>query len=215
MLSVSRETTKYDHVNDLIDKGVPVVLFDRVLDDIESIKIITNDEESAYLGTSFLIKKGCNQILFLSFSNTLSILNKRLSGYKNALQDHNIKVMNKNIIHFSNDAKTDELLLKKKLTLAEKNLGILVSVEKLAISVYHVCEELKLKIPDDIQVVSFSNLDTASILHPPLTTITQPAFEIGKTSATLLIKALEKKMVLTNEEIIIPSALIERKSTLK
>ena len=213
LLSVSRETIQFDHVNELIAMGVPVVLFDRVLEDSETTKIITNDEESAYQATSLLIKKGCTQVLFLSFSNTLSISNKRLIGYKNALQDHQIKIVEKNILHFNNDVKTDKLLLKKRLTKANKNDGILVSVEKLAITVYQVCAELKLKIPDDIQVVSFSNLDTAAYLNPPLTTITQPAFDIGKTAASILITALEKKGVLVKEEIIIPSTLVIRKST--
>ena len=214
LLSVSRETIQFDHVNELIAMGVPVVLFDRVLEDSETTKIITNDEESAYNATSLLIKKGCTQVLFLSFSNTLSISNKRLIGYKNALQDHQIKIVEKNILHFNNDVKTDKLLLKKRLAKANKNDGILVSVEKLAITVYQVCAELKLKIPDDIQVVSFSNLDTAAYLNPPLTTITQPAFDIGKTAASILITALEKKGILVKEEIIIPSALVIRKSTL-
>jgi LacI family transcriptional regulator len=63
-------------------------------------------------------------------------------------------------------------------------------------------------------MISFSNLDTASFLNPPLTTITQPAYAIGQTAAAVLVKALEKKnFILTNETIIIPSELIKRKST--
>ncbi len=213
LLSVSRESIQYNHVNELIAKDVPVVLFDRVLNDINTAKIITNDEESAYLATSFLINRGCKKILFLSFSNTLSISFKRLNGYKNALLDHQIKISDKNILNFNNDLIIDPLLLKKTLTSTKNIDGIIASVEKLAITVYQVCEELKIKIPEDIQIVSFSNLDTAAYLNPPLTTITQPAFEIGKTAASLLIKALEKKIDLVNEVIIIPSTLIVRKST--
>jgi LacI family transcriptional regulator len=63
-------------------------------------------------------------------------------------------------------------------------------------------------------MISFSNLDTASFLNPPLTTVTQPAYTIGQTAAAVLVKALEKKnFILTNETIIIPSELIKRKST--
>lgn len=214
LLSVSRETTQFGHIDSLIKKGIPLVFFDRVIDEVEASKIVTNDYESAYLATDHLVKNGCRQILFLSFLNTLSISNKRLEGYKNALLDNHLKFTEKNIVAFQNDATKDYLLLKRKLKSSKRPDGIVASVEKLALPVYQACEELQLNIPADIQVVGFSNLDTASFLNPPLTTITQPAFEIGKTAAALLVKALgRKKFELGNEEIIIPSTLVMRKST--
>jgi len=92
---------------------------------------------------------------------------------------------------------------------------VLASVEKLALPIYQACEDLQLSIPQDIQVISFSNSDSAAFLHPPLTTITQPAFEIGKTAASLLVKALGRRnFELRNEEIIVPSTLVVRKSTI-
>ena len=92
--------------------------------------------------------------------------------------------------------------------------GIVASVEKLTTPVYATCEALNLKIPDDIRVVCFSNLDTASILNPSLTTITQPAFEMGKTAAQILFKTLQKRNInLMNENVVIPSTLVARKST--
>ena len=75
---------------------------------------------------------------------------------------------------------------------------------------------MKLKIPEDIKVVCFSNLETASILSPSLTTITQPAFEMGKTAARLLFKALQKtNFNLSEESLVIPSTLVVRGSTSK
>jgi len=214
LLSVTRETTQISHIEELMRMGVPLAFFDRVLEEIETTKIITNDYESAYLATKHLIKKGCKKILFLSFSNILCISSKRLSGYKNALLDHGIKVNDSDIITFSNESKTDYLLLKKKLKSPPRADGILASVEKLAITVYQACADLRINIPGDVQVISFSNLDSASFLNPPLTTISQPAFEIGKAAAAVLVKALgRKKFELQNEEITIPSAMVVRKST--
>jgi LacI family transcriptional regulator len=92
--------------------------------------------------------------------------------------------------------------------------GIIASVEKLTTPVYLACKELKLSIPGKIKVISFTNLQAALILSPTLTTVTQPAFEMGKTAATILFKALEKSNFnLLKENIIIPSVLIERDST--
>lgn len=214
LLSVSRETTQFGHIDSLIKKGIPLVFFDRVVDEVEASKIVTNDYESAYQATEHLVKNGCSQILFLSFLNTLSISNKRLEGYKNALLDNHLKFTEKNIVAFQNDATKDYLLLKRKLKSSKRPDGIVASVEKLALPVYQACEELQLNIPGDVQIIGFSNLDTASFLNPPLTTITQPAFEIGKTAAALLVKALGRRnFELRNEEIIISSTLVMRKST--
>ena len=92
--------------------------------------------------------------------------------------------------------------------------GLIASVEKIVTPVYLACHELKINIPNDIKVIAFATLDTAPILNPPLTTITQPAFEIGKAAATLLFKGIEKSTFdLRKEKVVIPSMLIEREST--
>ena len=92
--------------------------------------------------------------------------------------------------------------------------GVIASVEKLTTPVYKACATLKLRIPQDVKVVCFSNLETASILNPSLTTITQPAFEMGKSAATALFNTLEKTHFNPiNESLIIPSALTIRGST--
>ena len=214
LLSVSRETTSYNHIEALIKNGVPLVFFDRVVDEVEASKIVTNDYESAYESTKMLIQNGCRQILFLSFLNALSISNRRLNGYKDALLDNGLKFTPNNVLLFQNDSKKDYQRLKSKLNSSKRADGIVASVEKLSLPVYQACKELQLKIPGDVQLIGFSNLDTASYLNPPLTTITQPAFEMGKTAASILVKALTRKNYeLTNEEIIIPSELVVRKST--
>lgn len=214
LLSVSRETNQHAHIDALINKGIPLIFFDRVIDEVEASKIVTNDYDSAYLATVHLIKNGCRNMLFLSFLNTLSISGKRLEGYKNALLDNGLKFTDKNIIAFKNDAIKDYLLLKRKLSAAKRPDGIVASVEKLALPVYEACEELQLNIPGDVQVIGFSNLDTASFLNPPLSTITQPAFEIGRTATAMLVKALGRKNIEpASENIVIPSMLVVRKST--
>lgn len=214
LMSVSRETTQHDHIRELMKTGVPLVFFDRAFDEIVTTQITTNDYESAYLATEHLIKNGCKKILFLSFSNILSISSKRLRGYQDALVAYNLEVSEANILSFCNESNRDYLLLKNKLASSESADGIIASVEKLAMPVYQVCEELQLNIPNDIQVISFSNLETAAFLNPPLTTITQPAFEIGKIAATVLMKALGKnKIELLKEEIVIPSTIVIRRST--
>jgi len=214
LMSVSKETTQSDHINDLISNGVQLIFFDRICEDVATAKITTDDFESGYKATKHLIDQGCSRIAFLSISDSLSISNKRLEGYLLALEDHQVKSDNDLVVLCTNDAKQNYELVKKLMVRKNRPDGIVASVEKLTTPVYKACADLNLKIPVDIKVVCFSNLETASILNPSLTTITQPAFEIGKTAATLLFNSLEKiNADLTKESLVIPSELIVRNST--
>ena len=214
LLSVSRETSQSDHIRELISDGVPVVFFDRVCEDIDSAKITTDDLASAYHATNHLIQQGCNRMAFLGISKSLSISNERLQGFLQALDDNKLKADKKHIILCTNDAKYNYPLIEKLLRHDNRPNGILASVEKLTTPVYQSCATLNLKIPQDVKFVCFSNLETASILNPSLTTITQPAFEMGKTAATFLFNTLEKtRTAATKECLVIPSLLMIRGST--
>jgi LacI family transcriptional regulator len=214
LLSVSRETKQCNHINDLIENGLRVVFFDRACDDVETAKITTDDFESSYKATVHLIAQGCKRITFLSISDSLSISNKRLEGYLQALSDHKIKANAKRIIQCTNDAQDNYLSITKLLQQKQRPDGIVASVEKLTTPVYMACKALALEVPRDIKLVCFSNLETAAILNPSLTTITQPAFEMGKAAATILFKALgNPNFSIVKEDIIIPSTLVVRGST--
>lgn len=215
LMSLTAETASYQHICALEAKNIaPLVFFDRVCDESNTAKIMTDDFESGYKATKHLIECGCKKIALLSISNYLSISSKRLEGYKQALLDHSIPFDPINLIYCGNDADSNYRFIRKILLDKDRPDGILATVEKLTTKVYLACQELSIRIPDDIKIVSFSNLSSASILNPSLTTITQPAFEIGKTAATLLFKSLEKKSFsLENIREVLPSELIIRGST--
>ncbi|MBC9931216.1 LacI family DNA-binding transcriptional regulator [Chitinophaga qingshengii] len=214
LLSVSRETTRTDHVQELMDKEVPVVFFDRVLETLAAPKVVTDDAESAYKATTHLLSQGCREIAYLGISEDLYICRQRMEGYRQALRDHQLPVQPRNILTCAADATRNFQLVKKLLQRANRPDGIVASVEKLTTTVYQVCQQLQLHMPGDVKLVCFSNLEIATILQPSLTTITQPAFEMGKTAAEMLVKILEKK-VLTEKDIrvVIPSELVVRGSS--
>src|SRR5437870_6800506 len=87
LLSVSDETSNSDHVKKVISAGIPVVFFDRICEDVDTVRVITDDFESSYNATTHLIQKGCERIAYLSISANLSISNNRMEGYKKALED--------------------------------------------------------------------------------------------------------------------------------
>lgn len=214
LMSVSANTEDTTHIAELYNKGIPIIFFDRICDAIETSRITTDDYDSGFKATEHLIKNGCSQITYLSFSQHLSITNKRMRGYLEAMEHYNIKPDKKLIIQCSNDNSELYPMLRKLLGSKKRPDGIFASVEKLAIAVYHVCEELHVSIPGDIKVISFSNLETASLLNPSLTTITQPAFDIGSKAASVLFRMLDKNRVQhPNETIVLKSTLVPRNST--
>jgi LacI family transcriptional regulator len=214
LMSVSGETCSSNHIKEAIADGMPVVFFDRVCEDVETAKVVTDDFESSYRATSHLIRMGCKKIIYLSTSPTLSINIKRMEGYKKALADNAIKNTDAEIIPCYGDTETNYKIISDLLNRKNKPDGIIASVEKLTAPVYIACKHLGLTIPDNLKLISFTNLQTALILDPPLTTITQPALEMGKTAATILFKGIEKKNFdLSKERVILPSTLAERLST--
>lgn len=216
LLSVSAETTCTHHISNLRSLGIPIVIFDRVCDDIETAKVFTDDFNGGFTATRHLIDNGCRKIAFLSVSPTLSIITKRMKGYKQAMTDNEFAEKQLNIVDCTlNDEQNNAIVLH---LLQEENRpdGIIASVEKLTANIYMACQQLQLQIPQDVAVISFSNLKIAPILYPSLTTITQPAFDMGKAAASLLFKSLERKNFnLDTESQLFPCVLTVRDSSLK
>ena len=216
LISVSNKTVNDEDLLRLQEQGTPLVFFDRVRDEFETAKVTTDDFESGFKAAEHLIQQGCKRIAYLQISKNLSIGMNRMRGYLEALRKYNLKEDRKLIIDCVDDREKNYVLIQALLKNKDRPDGIFASVENLAITCYHVCKELKLKIPKDVKIISFSNLETAALLNPSLTTITQPAFEIGKEAASILIKALTKKgFQLTNSKLVLPSKLFQRESTAK
>lgn len=216
IMSIASTTKDFKHINELIQSGIPVIFFDRICHEIETIKITTDDFVGALNATEHLIQNGCKRIAYLSISDSLSIDYKRKQGYLEALNKYHLHEVDSCIIHCTEDDKTNLKKIKQLLVSNKKIDGIFASVEKLALTTYHACNELNILIPEQLKVICFSNLATASLLHPTLSTVTQPAFEMGKQAASILFNYLEKKKKnIPNEHIVLKSQLIKRDSSKK
>lgn len=215
ILSLSLSTNTYQHLHSIIQSGIPIVFFDRVCHEIETAKVITDDYLSGFKATEHLISNGSRDIAYLSIGKSISIDNKRMQGYMEALSKHNITLdESKRVIECTGTKEIRYNKIHQLLSQKKRPSGIFCCVEALALICYEVCRELKIRIPEDVKIISFSNLPSAHLLSPALTTITQPAHEMGLQSAALLIKYLEnKKFVITNENHVLRSELVVRGST--
>ncbi|MEO5684832.1 MAG: LacI family DNA-binding transcriptional regulator [Chitinophagaceae bacterium] len=210
LISLSSETGNYDHILEL-NKQLPVILFDRICESAEMLNVTTDDYESSFKATLHLIEKGCKRIMYLLALKNLLAGKMRLKGYTDALAHANIPLDQKLIIDCDRSEK-DAYDLIKQAVAQQKPDGLFSSIEKLGTVCYYVANDLQLSIPRQIKIISFSNLEIAALLNPSLTTITQPAFDIGKEAAHILFQLLDKKKIATESKMI-ASHLIERDST--
>jgi len=211
LISLACQDVDKEHIKEVSEK-LPVVFFDRVHDDIEGVKITTDDYESAYNAVQHLIEIGCKRIGYLLALNTLSTGKKRMQGYIDALKDNDFPE-EPGLVMISGEEHDQTYSLIKNFIAEQKPDGILSSIEELAMPCYYACKELRLNIPDDLKLISYSNLTHAELLNPSLTTINQPAFEIGVEAAGILFKIFNKRWYEFNETIILKSNLIKREST--
>jgi LacI family transcriptional regulator len=213
LISISSETNTGEHIDKLHANNIPVVFFDRDLESVLTARVTTNDFECGYLATSHLLAKGCRKPAFVSISESLPICMHRMAGFKAALTEAGTAEADMQVIYCTdNDSMYEQV--KTVLRQDDRPDGLIASVEKIVTPIYLACHELHINIPHDVKVIAFATLETAPILNPSLTTIVQPAFEIGKAAATLLFKGIEKSgFDLKNERLVIPSVLIKRAST--
>jgi LacI family transcriptional regulator len=193
IITLSNETRKVDHLKDLIEKGIPVVMFDRVCEQLKTHKVVVDDYQGAFDATTHLIKQGYTRIAHLTIANYLSITQHRLKGFTDALKAHNIEVKKDWIIHCDFNTQNVEKNIRSLFEQTNKPDAILSSVERLSIACLKVLRDMQLRIPCDVAIAGFSDNPLNSFLNPTLTSVSQPTFEIGQHAAQLLIEQIESK----------------------
>jgi len=213
IMSVSGEANDHTYLNEFGKKRLPLVFFDRVYEDIITPRVITNDYDSSFSATEHLVEQGCKRIAYLVVNKNLSIGKTRMQGYLDALEKHNIPYDDRLVVDCSNSYDENNMILKKMLQVLKPD-GVFTSVERLAFATYYACYDLDVKIPEQVKVIGFSSLVIAPLLNPSLTTITQPAIQIGVEAASLLFHMLESpETVECNKKVVLDSKLIKRRST--
>lgn len=214
LLALASGTRSVEHLEKLQRRGLPIVQFDRVCERLGTATVTTDDYASGYKATEHLIHAGCRTIAHLHTSEGLSIGSKRRQGYRDALHDHRLPADAGLVLNGSGSPGANRRRIVRLLAQRPGIDGIFASVEHLALSSYHACQHLGRTIPDDLKIIGFSNMETASLLAPSLSTITQPAYEMGKEAARILFQSITKhKPVLPAHSLELKSELIPRAST--
>ncbi|PWD99286.1 LacI family DNA-binding transcriptional regulator [Marinilabilia rubra] len=215
LVSVSKTTRDFSHLKNAYENGIPMVFFDRICEDLQTDRVITDDLKGANIATSHLIEKGCTKILHLSAPQHLVIGKQRKEGYIQALNENGIEVDEELIVKcdtrdyvFSMQEHLLKLIKEKHIT------GIFGVNDSTAIAVMQVLQSAGYSIPEDIKVIGFGDGPNANIAYPPLSTVEQKGYETGREAMRLLLQRLENPGIEINfsTKVLTPN-LKQRQST--
>lgn len=213
LISLSRETNHYEHLYELYDREIPFVLFDRVNEDIPVSKITFNDVGGAYQITKYLLETGCRRIMYVSGPEDLYISKKRKEGYLRALSEYGLKeeadlIKITDLTHEGNVKAAQEIA-----AMNPRPEAVFCMIDPLAVDVLTVWKSMGIKIPEDISLAGFTNNPTSAVVEPPLTTVSQPGYEMGKLSVSHLLDQLDGVASDDPISIVLETTLVPRKST--
>ncbi|QDH79175.1 LacI family transcriptional regulator [Echinicola soli] len=218
LVSLAGNTEKTEHFQPFMEKGIPVMFFDRIASKPGCTGVIIDNRQAGYNATKHLIQQGCKNIVHVLGNLKINVYDERLKGYKYALMDHDIPFSQDNVIHSDLNEEAGEDIANKILAMKPMPDGLFVSNDACAASCIRSLKQAGIAIPEDIAVVGFNNDMISRLIEPNLTTTHYPGYEMGEVAMKNLINHLSDSTegVLQNTNTItLRSELIIRDSSLK
>jgi len=213
LISLSRETNKYDHLLELYNREIPFLLFDRVNEDIPVSKVTFNDEGGAYHVTKHLLETGRKRVMYVSGPEDLYISKKRKEGYLHALAEYNIEP-DPELVKISDLTEEGNIKIAKEIAAMDQRPdGVFCMIDPIAVDVMTVWKSIGIRIPEDMALAGFTNNPTSGLIDPSLTTVAQPGYEMGKLAVSHLLDQLDGIVSDDPISIVLETTLIPRKST--
>ncbi|MEX0770694.1 MAG: LacI family DNA-binding transcriptional regulator [Balneolaceae bacterium] len=191
--SIAKETTDISHFEKIKNRGVPLVLYDRVSESLDANAVVTDDYLGAYKAVTHLIEQGCKRIAHFSGRQHINIYKDRLKGYRDALKEHNLEVDEDLIIESDLIRDTDRILKtgnklgNQLLQLPQTPDGVFSSSDFAAMGAIQTFKEQGISIPDEIALVGYSNDFSCSVIEPGLTSLDQHTKRMGNFAAQLFL----------------------------
>ena len=218
ILSIAKETQvlqKSDHFKNIIDEGYPIVMFDRVSDEIKNCdKVVIDDVIAAYKATKYLLESNCKKIALISAIDNIGIGKLRAQGYNNAISEDS-NYTNKPLLITIDNKNNYESVISKLFEEHPDLDGILATDNVSAATALKIANKNGQQIPQDISIIGFSDNKISRLSAPPLTTISQHPLDIGKNTVSIIIDRIESKEPVPFQTKIIDSGLTIRESTRK
>jgi len=214
-VSYSKETTNFDHFKDALKRGIPLIFFDRMQDNLDVDTVVIDDYIGAFKATEHLIEQGCKRIVHLAGPENVSIYRDRKRGYMEALERNNVPLDEHLIIHSDLKLQDGKNIAAEILKWDELPDAIFSASDYAALGAMEVLKNNGIQIPKQIAFVGFSNESFTSLIDPSLSTVDQSSKQMGQFTANMFLKRVKdpdenhtpSKTVLTPELIIRESSL--------
>ena len=221
IISLSKETQMkgdYHHIEEVINQGMPVVMFDRIANEILCDKVIIDDSSASNNATQFLIDKGFKKIGLISTVDYVSVGKLRTDGYEKALKANGISI-NPNLILKIEDVSNCAIEIEN--FIKNNEFDALFAVNELfAVTAIKSAAKLGKNVPRDISVIGFTDGIISKYSTPSISTVSQNGVVMGESAAMMLIDRIESEEVEYYEDFkedykttVIETELIEREST--
>lgn len=216
VVSLSKESYDHSHFEALMQKGLPIVFFDRVAEDLESSKVTVDDFLGGYQATQHLIQQGYKKIAHLAGPSGLDITHDRMEGYKKAHEEAGLAIDEGLIVTDKASNESDAYAAIFDLLKTKNPDGLFASNDLAAMGAIKAAQKYGKNVPIDFGVVGFSNWQFTALTNPSISTIEQPGFEMGQHAAELLLKQIDGgEEDVPFETIKLPTSLIARESSKK
>ncbi|MXV52624.1 substrate-binding domain-containing protein [Pedobacter sp. HMF7647] len=216
LVSLAYDTTDIQHLENFINKNIPVIFFDRVYDHEKCPSIKIDNYKAAYEITAHLISQGCKKIAHITGNQLRNVYQDRFNGYKQALADHAIPLNEKHVFINDLSGKAGAETAEKILYMNDRPDGVFSANDTCAINCMQVLMKNGISIPQDIAFAGFNNDPTSTIIEPNLTSVNYKGFEMGEVAARILIGHLNNNYDLQlTHTLMLRHELIMRDSSLR
>ncbi|MDM7925639.1 MAG: LacI family DNA-binding transcriptional regulator [bacterium] len=194
LISVSVTTKSCEHFNRLKQRGVPLVFFDRVCGEVDAPTVVVDDYDGAFRAGEYLVRKGYRRFGHLGGPEFLSICRLRFEGFRDAVSRLGCPLRDEWVIRggLNEEDGVDSMsrLLKQG---GERPDAVFCVTDPVAMGALVRLKQEGIAVPDRMAVMGFTDNPMADLIEPPLTTVRQPAYEIGRTAAELLIERISNR----------------------
>ena len=218
LVSLVDDPNNIQHFRPFIDKGIPLLFYDRVPHQAGCTGVIIDNVQAAYEATAHLIEQGCQNIVHVLGNPKINVYANRLKGYRYALLDHDLPYHSENVIYSDLSEESGEFIVQKLVNMKNRPDGLFVSNDSCAASCINFMKQAGIKVPSDIAVVGFNNDMISRLMEPKLSTINYPGFEMGEIAMKSIVHHLNGLLgeILQNTNTItLRSELIIRESSLR
>ena len=213
--SLAFDTKDMDHFDPFVQKGIPIVFFDRVEDFPYGTRVIIDNVKAGYEATAHLAAQGCRRIVHITANLSRNVYAGRLKGYQQALADYGL-TFDPDLLMVNDLSEAAAIRAARQvLNMNPRPDGVFATNDFFAAVFLQTLKESGLRVPEDIAIVGFNNEAISRIIQPKLTTVNYPGEEVGEQAARSLLDQLAGlSSARTTDTIIIRSELIIRDSSL-